>query len=76
VVGKTLAPKPGQRPVRPAKGSSTGPSTSLVKDQHPETAADDNTAAPPPNLPRPGQRPQRAGKRPPAKRSSRAKKRR
>jgi YidC/Oxa1 family membrane protein insertase len=73
VVGKTLAPKPGQRPVRPAKSTPT----SLVKETEPEQSAEDNTATPPPpDVPRPGQRPQRAGKRPPAKRPSQAKKRR
>ena len=74
VVGKTLAPKPGQRPVRPTKGT-TGPS--LIKESDPaETAPDAAGNAPTHNAPRPGQRPQRAAKRPPAKRPSQAKKRR
>jgi YidC/Oxa1 family membrane protein insertase len=74
VVGKTLAPKPGQRPVRPSKGTS-GPS--LVKESEPtEPAPDAAGTAPSHNAPRPGQRPQRAAKRPPAKRPSQAKKRR
>lgn len=69
-LGKTLAPKPGQRPNSKAKP------TTLVK--APE--ADDTAAAavqPARNASRPGQRPQRAGgNRPPAKRPSQAKKRR
>lgn len=73
-VGKTLAPKPGQRPMRPAKGG-TGPS--LVKETDgAESAADTAGTTPAHNAPRPGQRPQRAAKRPPAKRPSQAKKRR
>jgi YidC/Oxa1 family membrane protein insertase len=69
VVGKKLAPKPGQRPVRPPK---SGPS--LTKE--PPVAGDTGETAPPPrNAPRPGQRPNR-GKRPPSKRPSQAKKRR
>lgn len=77
-LGKTLAPKPGQRPTR-TKGSTT----SLVKPAAPEPAAaeavsDEEAAAPPPRTaPRPGQRPNRpGGNRPPAKRPSQAKKRR
>lgn len=71
-IGKTLAPKPGQRPNAKAKSTTT-----LVK------SGDTDDAAPPPasparnNAPRPGQRPQRSGgNRPPAKRPSQAKKRR
>src|SRR3954469_16146451 len=68
-VGKTLAPRPGQRPVRMSKGQSNG------------AAEDDEVEATPPatrtSTPRPGQRPTRpAGKRPPAKRPTQAKKRR
>jgi YidC/Oxa1 family membrane protein insertase len=74
VVGKTLAPKPGQRPVRAPKG---GKGPSLVKETDgAETAPDTAGTTPPHNAPRPGQRPQRAAKRPPAKRPSQAKKRR
>jgi YidC/Oxa1 family membrane protein insertase len=74
VVGKALAPKPGQRPVRPPKG---GTSPSLVKETDAAESAPDTTGASPThNAPRPGQRPQRAAKRPPAKRPSQAKKRR
>ena len=73
-LGKTLAPKPGQRPNAKAK------STSLTKTATPanaEAAADDAPVAPPRNTPRPGQRPRGAsGNRPPAKRPSQAKKRR
>lgn len=69
-LGRTLAPKPGQRPVR-AKP------TTLVKT---DAALETEPAAlptPPRTAPRPGQRPQRsAGNRPPAKRPSQAKKRR
>jgi YidC/Oxa1 family membrane protein insertase len=77
-LGKTLAPKPGQRPQRDPRARTT-----LVKqsDGDAEDDADvDEPAAPPPpprNAPRPGQRPQRqAGNRPPGKRPSQAKKRR
>ncbi|PZS20213.1 MAG: membrane protein insertase YidC [Pseudonocardiales bacterium] len=66
-LGRTLAPKPGQRPNTKAK-----PAT-LVK-----TANTEETPTVPParNAPRPGQRPVRSGNRPPAKRPSQAKKRR
>lgn len=71
-LGKTLAPKPGQRPNAKAKSTTT-----VVK------SGDTDDATPPPtpparnNAPRPGQRPQRSGgNRPPAKRPSQAKKRR
>ena len=68
-VGKSLAPRPGQKPVRMTK---------------PTDVEDDETEAPsaatPPaqrGAPRPGQRPNRpSGKRPPAKRPTQAKKRR
>ncbi|MCU1657344.1 MAG: YidC/Oxa1 family rane protein insertase [Pseudonocardiales bacterium] len=74
-LGKTLAPKPGQRPAR-AKGATT----SLVKPTESDEPADSADQAPPQparNTPRPGQRPQRpGGNRPPAKRTSQAKKRR
>jgi YidC/Oxa1 family membrane protein insertase len=71
-LGKTLAPRPGQRPVRMSKGQA-----SAVDDDTDEDVPD---AAPAPtrtSVPRPGQRPNRAaGKRPPAKRPTQAKKRR
>jgi YidC/Oxa1 family membrane protein insertase len=68
-LGKTLAPRPGQRPVRMTK-SAAG--------EEPEPEAAPDAAAPPrTSTPRPGQRPNRAGgKRPPAKRPTQAKKRR
>ena len=69
-LGKTLAPKPGQRPVRMSKP---------VAEDEPEAAdsAADSATAPRSSTPRPGQRPNRAGgKRPPAKRPTQAKKRR
>jgi len=67
-VGKTLAPRPGQKPVRMTKPVD-------VVDE------DDDEPAPPATsvrtTPRPGQRPNRpSGKRPPAKRPTQAKKRR
>ncbi|MDQ1654391.1 MAG: YidC/Oxa1 family rane protein insertase [Cryptosporangiaceae bacterium] len=71
-LGKTLAPKPGQRPVRMSKGS-----TDAGKKQ-PEPAAAD-PAVPPARstTPRPGQKPSRpTGNRPQAKRPTQAKKRR
>ena len=76
-LGRTLAPKPGQRPNRPAKSkpNAAPPPTSLVKKVEAEEAPP--AAAPTRNAPRPGQRPQRSGgNRPPAKRPSQAKKRR
>jgi YidC/Oxa1 family membrane protein insertase len=76
-LGKTLAPKPGQRPVRMSKGQSDGPGPG----SGPEADTEDVTDTAPPSarssVPRPGQRPNRpAGKRPPAKRPTQAKKRR
>ena len=71
-VGKTLAPKPGQRPVRAAKSATAAASDSAE-------LPDEDEAAPAPQraAPRPGQRPQRPGtQRPPAKRPTQAKKRR
>jgi YidC/Oxa1 family membrane protein insertase len=65
-LGKTLAPKPGQRPVRMAK-------TSTASEDEPPPAPE----VPRTSVPRPGQRPNRGGgKRPPAKRPTQAKKRR
>jgi YidC/Oxa1 family membrane protein insertase len=67
-LGKTLAPKPGQRPVRMAK-------TAAATEDEPAPAP--APEAPRTATPRPGQRPNRAGgKRPPAKRPTQAKKRR
>jgi YidC/Oxa1 family membrane protein insertase len=65
-LGKTLAPKPGQRPVRMTKPAV---------DDEPESG--DVGTPPRTSTPRPGQRPNRgSGKRPPAKRPTQAKKRR
>jgi YidC/Oxa1 family membrane protein insertase len=73
-LGKTLAPRPGQRPVRMAKTQS-----STMVDDGDGTDAD-VVSAPPAGastVPRPGQRPNRPnGKRPTAKRPTQAKKRR
>jgi YidC/Oxa1 family membrane protein insertase len=68
-LGKTLAPRPGQRPVRMTKPSEDGgPGGGEAVDSAPVVR---NAA------PRPGQKPTRpAGKRPPAKRPTQAKKRR
>jgi YidC/Oxa1 family membrane protein insertase len=70
-LGKTLAPKPGQRPVRMTKASTDGGKPAAEVDEP------DATPAPRTSTPRPGQKPNRpAGKRPPAKRPTQAKKRR
>jgi YidC/Oxa1 family membrane protein insertase len=70
-VGKTLAPRPGQRPVRMSKGQTTTP------EDESDDATDHPAAAARTSVPRPGQRPNRsAAKRPPAKRPTQAKKRR
>jgi YidC/Oxa1 family membrane protein insertase len=73
-VGKTLAPKPGQRPVRPGKAGTT----SLLKESADATDGASGSAAQAGSAPRPGQKPRRppTGNRPPAKRPSQAKKRR
>jgi YidC/Oxa1 family membrane protein insertase len=74
---EALKPAPGAKPVRPPRGA-----TSLTKAPAPEAdpdAAAAGTGSVPVarNAPRPGQRPARpAGKRPPGKRPSQAKKRR
>jgi YidC/Oxa1 family membrane protein insertase len=66
-LGKTLAPRPGQRPVRMAKDQLVGQ----------DVASDSDIATTRSSVPRPGQRPNRpAAKRPPAKRPTQAKKRR
>jgi hypothetical protein len=71
-LGKTLAPKPGQRPVRMTKASSDGGKPADEVDE-----PTDKAAAPRTSTPRPGQKPVRAaGKRPPAKRPTQTKKRR
>ena len=82
-VGKTLAPKPGQRPVRPARTTPASATTSEPADGADSAGSTEPTgdgATPPPprsNAPRPGQRPNRpGGNRPPAKRPTQAKKRR
>ncbi len=74
-LGKTLAPKPGQRPVRPAKGSA--PTATAVADDAGTDGGDDAPPPPRSSTPRPGQRPNRpGGNRPPAKKPTQAKKRR
>jgi YidC/Oxa1 family membrane protein insertase len=74
-LGKTLAPRPGQRPVRMTKGTAPNggrPEVDIDTDDEPTAS----TAAAR-SVPRPGQRPNRpTGKRPPAKRPTQAKKRR
>jgi YidC/Oxa1 family membrane protein insertase len=75
-VGKTLAPKPGQRPVRTTKPAPARP-TAAVSDEVDDAASSPDTpssngAPPRAGTPRPGQRPNRpAGNRPPAKRKKR-----
>jgi YidC/Oxa1 family membrane protein insertase len=66
-VGKTLAPKPGQKPVRPDRTITLKPA---------EPAEDTSTPAPRTSTPRPGARPNRGPNRPGGKRPSQAKKRR
>lgn len=95
-LGKTLAPKPGQRPVRMTKsGPGSGAIESRGDQRPPNEASGTKASAPEGSAPkgsapkdsppgsgaravqRPGQRPARpAGKRPPAKRPTKAKKRR
>jgi YidC/Oxa1 family membrane protein insertase len=75
-VGKTLAPKPGQRPVRDPRGRTTL-TKGATEDAEEEPATPPATPPPRTGGPRPGQRPQRqGGNRPPGKRPSQAKKRR
>jgi YidC/Oxa1 family membrane protein insertase len=70
-VGKTLAPRPGQRPVRMSKAGTTQASAAPAETE--DTVATPSRTS----TPRPGQRPNRSGaKRPPAKRPTQAKKRR
>jgi YidC/Oxa1 family membrane protein insertase len=88
-LGKTLAPKPGQRPVRGTRAPGRPEDLPTVDERDDEEAAARGTGAgsagsgPNPSgsaarsVPRPGQRPNRpGGKRPPAKRATQAKKRR
>ena len=77
-VGKTLAPKPGQRPVRmskePGSGAPNGTASTVASGPAQAGARAEPARG---AVPRPGQRPSRAsGKRPPAKRATQTKKRR
>ncbi len=73
-VGKTLAPKPGQKPVRDRRTINVTPAE-VVDDDVP---ADGQASPPAPrtSTPRPGARPNRGSSRPTSKRPSQAKKRR
>jgi YidC/Oxa1 family membrane protein insertase len=79
-VGRTLAPRPGQRPARGPK--STKPTTQPTATGTATAPLDGAGAADSPgptrsSAPRPGQRPSRpGGKRPPGRKPSQAKKRR
>jgi YidC/Oxa1 family membrane protein insertase len=81
-VGKTLAPKPGQRPTREARTRPAGKDTATSDDGAGAASSGsangaDGAGAARSSGPRPGQRPQRPGvKRPPSKRPTQAKKRR
>ncbi|HEY2298175.1 MAG TPA: membrane protein insertase YidC [Jatrophihabitans sp.] len=86
-VGKTLAPKPGQKPTRAARTRPANPANGVGTTNTPDTGSTDDGAPPRADdaapgtarstAPRPGQKPQRPGaKRPPSKRPSQAKKRR
>ena len=66
-VGKALAPKPGQKPVRPDRTIPVKPA---------EPVEDKTPPAPRTSTPRPGARPNRGPNRPGGKRPSQAKKRR
>jgi YidC/Oxa1 family membrane protein insertase len=66
-VGKALAPKPGQKPVRSDRTITVKPT---------EATEDKGTPAPRTSTPRPGARPNRGPNRPGGKRPSQAKKRR
>lgn len=72
-VGKKLAPKPGQKPVRPERTITVKPAE-VVDD----TVSDNGSASATPRstAPRPGARPNRGTNRPGGKRPSQAKKRR
>jgi YidC/Oxa1 family membrane protein insertase len=76
-LGKTLAPRPGQRPSRaketPPSLTKQAPTSGVTEPPDPALPPAGTTR----NVPRPGQRPARpGGNRPPAKRPSQAKKRR
>src|SRR3954447_11630972 len=72
-LGKTLAPRPGQRPVRMTKASPDGAPAEAPSDEGAGAAPTATRTS----TPRPAQKPTRpAGKRPPAKRPTQAKKRR
>jgi YidC/Oxa1 family membrane protein insertase len=76
-LGKTLAPRPGQKPVRMSKPVSVDEQSGEIATSKAESAKPDANAGSARSVPRPGQRPNRAsGKRPPAKRPTQAKKRR
>ncbi|MDT4996275.1 MAG: YidC/Oxa1 family rane protein insertase [Pseudonocardiales bacterium] len=85
-VGRTLAPRPGQRPARSAKSAkptTSRPSPTSGATTETATAPLDGAAGPDTpgpartSAPRPGQRPSRpGGKRPPGRKPSQAKKRR
>jgi YidC/Oxa1 family membrane protein insertase len=83
-LGKTLAPRPGQRPARGTKptapGAARGGGAQRViepDDGAGSEVAGDGSSTTRSTVPKPGQRPNRAnGKRPPAKRPTQAKKRR
>ncbi len=72
-LGKTLAPKPGQKPVRDRRTINVTPAEVVDDDVTPE-----GSSPPPPrtSTPRPGARPNRGSSRPSGKRPSQAKKRR
>jgi YidC/Oxa1 family membrane protein insertase len=75
-LGKTLAPRPGQRPVRLAKGQPDAEGAGDAEEAG-DVEVESTTATPRSSVPRPGQKPTRAaGKRPAAKRPTQAKKRR
>ncbi len=76
-VGKTLAPRPGQRPVRMAKTNPANQPAKPAAEQPADSGKSEPAGGTRSAVPRPGQRPNRAnGKRPPAKRPTQAKKRR
>ncbi len=82
-LGKTLAPRPGQRPARNGKAAAGAAAVRNSSAEPPpgaagaETAGGADQAATRSSVPKPGQRPARNnGKRPPAKRPTQAKKRR
>jgi YidC/Oxa1 family membrane protein insertase len=84
-LGKTLAPKPGQRPIRTSKATSRTGADLSAEDEPDDPgrgtgaggSTADASASVARSVPRPGQRPNRpGGKRPPAKRATQAKKRR